>query len=88
MQRDCSRESTQYLDLPEGDEDAVRTVTLADAQRLPGRSSPVVADRNAPWCLGVLRCDTPHDRTPCLLDYVSPLALRDRFGGRCWVQTV
>ena len=82
-----SREQSHYLDLPEGDEDAPRTVTLADVQRLPaGRHSSlrIVTLR----VVTVLRCDTPHDRTPCLLDYVSPLALRDRFGGRFWVQTV
>jgi len=41
MQRDVCRESSRYVDLPEGDEDALRTVTLASG----GLAGPVVTRR-------------------------------------------
>jgi hypothetical protein len=72
--------TSHYLDLPEGDEDAPNTVTLADAHACPiGRRSSL---RKVTLRVGSgHRCDTAHDRIPCLLESESPLALRDRFGG-------
>ena len=48
----CLRESSHDLELPEGDEDTLSTVTLVAVRRLPDWSSLVVADGYAPCRLG------------------------------------